>query len=194
MPIQKIIKNFKAHLTLFFIGFILGPACDLFHNVTLTSGYLHPQFLGLAFWVPLLFGSATLLIGLSHTLTPLLFKQKIVLKKDVPLYIPLILFAFQYALSGYVFAPLASKFLILLFVTALNIWILKSSAFDLVLAIITGISGCAVEVLLGISGHFFYFEMHRQFSGIPYWLPLLYMTASLAVGELGRRLYLKKSS
>lgn len=63
----------------------------------------------------------------------------------------------------------------------------NKSLFGLFLAVLVGFIGSIVEILIAETGHFYYNVKH--FHGIPYWLPFLYMTASVAVGNLGKKLY-----
>ena len=55
-----------------------------------------------------------------------------------------------------------------------------------VLAILTAIVGTGFEMVLTTTGHFYYTQPHIL--GVPVWLPLLYICASIAVGNLGRKL------
>lgn len=184
----QILKNFRVHFLLFALGFFLGPFCDLFHNVTGTSAYKSPQILGLARWVPFLFGSAVFVIGFSQTLVRVFMSDQNRTKACSPI-IPLMLFVFQYALSGYLVAPLVVKTMLLVFVSVLCVWMLKSSALSLVLALVTAFGGTGFEILLGQWGEFFYFQKHQNFWGVPLWLPAIYFTASLAVSHLAWSLY-----
>src|SRR6266436_4223273 len=58
----------RALLWLFMLGAILGTALDAFHVYSYVQQYTRPAFFGLAWWVPLLFGSAAVAIGYSHPL------------------------------------------------------------------------------------------------------------------------------
>lgn len=169
------------------IGFFLGPASDLFHNVTNTSGYPYPAFLGLAWWVPLLFSGATVLVALSHVYSDKLFRQpkrELSWKKVI---FGLLSFFLIYAISGFLKINLLPKFLILA-VIALDVWFFfDKTLYGFILSILTAICGCLVESSLVQIGHFYYVE--PDFLGVPYWLPFLYITASVSVGNLGRKLF-----
>ena len=64
-------KKFSNAIFLFLIGAIFGPVGDSFHVVSGTTDYppdlFQLYFWRLPYWVPLIFGAATLAIGLSHS-------------------------------------------------------------------------------------------------------------------------------
>src|SRR5206468_2247841 len=67
----------QAILLLFLLGAILGSALDAFHTSSGVERYPLPALFGLAWWVPLLFGSAAVAIGYSHPLAdPLLHNRR----------------------------------------------------------------------------------------------------------------------
>src|SRR5437870_12122491 len=53
---------------LFLLGATLGTALDVFHVYSYVERYPTPVLFGVAWWVPLLFGSAAVAIGYSHPL------------------------------------------------------------------------------------------------------------------------------
>src|SRR5262249_58800717 len=57
-----------AILTLALFGATLGPASDAVHVHTGTTAYAHPVLFGQAWWVPPLFASASVAIGLGRPL------------------------------------------------------------------------------------------------------------------------------
>lgn len=57
---------------------------------------------------------------------------------------------------------------------------------NLLLALVTAISGTLVEMILVAAGAFAY--LRPDFLGVPYWLPCIYACASQAVGDFGRAL------
>lgn len=169
------------------LGFFLGPLADLFHNLSETSYYPHPFFLGLAFFVPFLFGSATVLVGLSHVFIDQILSRHISLTWT-QVVLGLVGFLGIYAVSGYF--RLGPSFLLYLLLgsIAIVIWyFLDQTAVGLFLALLTAIGGCAVEITLGLVGQFHYNA--PDLWGIPLWLPFLYMVASVAVGNLARKMY-----
>jgi hypothetical protein len=69
----------------------------------------------------------------------------------------------------------------------LNFWLLAGRGWqNVLLSLVTAITGTLVEMLLVAAGAFSY--LHPDFIGVPYWLPCIYACASLAVGDLGRSL------
>src|SRR5437588_12706585 len=64
-------------LWLFLLGATLGTALDSLHVHSGVERYPLPVLFGLAWWVPLLFGSAAVAIGYSHPLVdPLLHNRR----------------------------------------------------------------------------------------------------------------------
>lgn len=178
---------FAKILFLFCIGAILGPVSDSFHVMSLTSGYPFPKYFGLAWWVPILFGGATVVLAISHVGADKLFKRpkKAISWKEV--IGGLLCFMFIYYASGFLVLPDLYRIIVLGFF-AFAVWYLFDKSFlGLILAIIVAFFGCLVEILIIGTGHFYY--NIKDIYGIPYWLPFLYMTASVAVGNLGRKLY-----
>src|SRR6266568_9121381 len=64
-------------LWLFLLGATFGTALDALHVYTGVERYPMPAFLGVAWWVPLLFGAAAIAIGYSHPLVdPLISRTR----------------------------------------------------------------------------------------------------------------------
>jgi len=176
-------------LFIFVIGAVLGPISDLFHVKSLTSGYPFHKYFGLAWWVPLLFGSATVVVAISHVLADKLFKRQPRELSMRQVVMGLWSFMFIYYASGYLMLSQYYKIAALGFI-AFSIWyIFDKTLLGLILAFLTAIFGCLIEIMIIQTGHFYY--NIKDFFGIPYWLPFLYMTASVVVGNLGRKLFLK---
>ncbi len=174
-------------ILLFVCGGILGSLCDLFHVSNYITGYRSPYILAQAWWVPLIFGTATLAIALSHVYFDQIFKRpKYNLKWTKVLY-GIIAFIFMYFISAYWPASSHSKIILLAF-AATTIWyIFDKTVGGLVYAIITAIIGSAVEISLVQSGAFHYTQ--PEFYGIVYWLPFLYIAGSVVVGNVGRVMF-----
>src|ERR1700730_17435063 len=67
----------RTLLWLFLPGATLGTALDTFHVFSGVERYTTPTLLGVAWWVPLLFGCAAVAIGYSHSmLDPLLHHRR----------------------------------------------------------------------------------------------------------------------
>ncbi|HLQ29766.1 MAG TPA: hypothetical protein VK140_11100, partial [Ktedonobacteraceae bacterium] len=171
-----------------------GTALDAFHVYSKVERYTVPVFFGLAWWVPFLFGGAAVAIGYSHPMVdPLLHQRRIPYR---------LLFSVG-ELTWVVLAYLVSatsldsiaKVGLMTFIY-LNFWLLAGRGWqNLLLSVVTAITGTLVEMLLVAAGAFSY--LHPDFigvPGVPYWLPCIYACASLAVGDLGRSLILPLST
>ena len=174
-------------LVLFVFGAILGTVCDLFHVVNDITGYNYKSFGEQAWWTPVIFGLATLAIALSHAS----FDQKWGANKRLLTW-PKVLyglmgFVFLYYISGY-WSVLSHMKFVILALGALTVWYMfDKSGYGVIYMILTAIIGCAVEISLVKAGQFYY--TNAEIFGIVLWLPFLYMTGSVAVGNLGRKLF-----
>lgn len=75
----------------------------------------------------------------------------------------------------------------LLILIYLNFWLLAGRSWqNLLLSLVTAITGTLIEMTLVAAGAFSY--VHPDILGVPLWLPCIYACASLAVGDLGRSL------
>ena len=173
-------------LTLFLMGITLGPLFDGFHTYSGTTAYPNPLFLKMAWWVPLLFGIAYVVIGVTHFDFYKFFKAKKQFLGWSQVIIGFLSFALIYFASGFLIeGPLKT---VLLFSSAILIWVLFSGTWQgLTLAIFTGLSGTLIEILFIHYKTFFYLQ--PDLWGIPYWLPALYLAGSVAGGNLVRKLW-----
>ncbi|HVB73235.1 MAG TPA: hypothetical protein VNE38_06725 [Ktedonobacteraceae bacterium] len=174
----------RTLLWLFLLGATLGTALDAYHVYSHVERYSTPTLIGVAWWVPLLFGCAAMLIGYSHLLVdPLLYHRRF-----RPLFSSLLGLAWlplAYLICASFFDTLTKTALVLL--VYFNFWLLAGSDWqNLVFSLITAISGTLVEMILVAAGAFSY--VHPDLLGVPYWLPGIYACASLALGDLGRSL------
>lgn len=171
-------------LWLFLLGAVAGTALDAFHVHTQVERYPSPVLFGVAWWVPLLFGSAAVLIGYSHTLVDPLLHQR----RSPPLINSIAELAWlvlAYLISAGMLDTITKTGLLLLIY--LNFWLLAGRAWqNLVFSFVTAITGTLIEMILVAAGAFTH--LHPDFLGVPYWLPCIYAIASLAVGDLGRSL------
>lgn len=175
----------RAILLLFLLGAILGSVLDAFHTSSGVERYPIPAFFGLPWWVPLLFGSAAVAIGCSHPLAdPLLHNRRPPRRIWISL-AALGWLVLAYLVTGSFLDSLAKAGL--LAVLYFNFWLLSGGGWqNLVLSLVTAITGTLIEMILVAAGAFFY--LHPDFIGVPYWLPCMYACASLAVGDVGRSL------
>jgi hypothetical protein len=170
---------------LFLAGAICGTALDAFHVYSSIERYHRPAFLGVAWWVPLLFGFATVSIGYSHP-----FMDPLIHNIRRPRRLTTSIAELSWLLLAYVIA--AGTFTsiskaILLGLIYFNFWLLTGRGWrNLLLSVVTAITGTLIEMTLVAAGAFSYLQ--SDIFGIPYWLPFMYACASLAVGDLGRSL------
>lgn len=175
----------RTILWLFLLGAIFGTMLDAFHVYSYVEQYTRPAFLGVAWWVPLLFGFAAVAIGYSHPrIDPLIqnFRHARRLSTSIA--------ELAWLLLAYVIAasPISSlSKTILLALIYFNFWLLTGRGWqNLLLSLVTAITGTLVEMTLVAAGAFSYLQ--PDILGVPYWLPFMYACASLAVGDLGRSL------
>ncbi len=170
---------------LFLLGSIIGTAMDAWFVYGGIERYPSPVLFGVAWWVPLLFGAAAITIGYSHALVdPLLQHRR---RHPHPLVTSgeLLWLVLAYTIGVSILNTLAKVGLLL--VIYLNFWVIAGSGWqNLLLSLVTAITGTLVEMILVTVGMFSY--LHPDFIGVPYWLPCIYLCASLAVGDFGRSL------
>jgi hypothetical protein len=170
---------------LFLLGALLGTGLDAIDVYSHVERYAQPVLFGLAWWVPLLFGAAAVAIGYSHPLVdPLIGNIRPARRLSVSLG-ELTWLLLAQLLGASTLNSIAKTGLILLIY--LNFWLLTGRGWqNLLLSLVTAITGTLVEMTLVAAGAFSY--LHPDIFGIPYWLPCIYACASLAVGDLGRSL------
>ncbi len=175
----------RTIIWLFLLGAMFGTALDAFHVYSSVEKYPRPAFLGVAWWVPLLFGFATIAIGYSHPLVdPLIHNLR------RPRRLSTSIAELAWLLLAYVIAASSISSLaktILLSLIYFNFWLLTGRGWqNLLLSLVTAITGTLVEMILVAGRTFLYLQ--PDIRGVPYWLPFMYAIASLAVGDLGRSL------
>lgn len=174
------------------LGTLLGPACDWFHVFTHTAGYAYPALFGLAWWVPLLFGLATVAVALSHIEMDRLCKREPRKIAWSTVWAGLFSFVAIYFISGFMRAPFAQKFIILGIIAVMIWFVFDRTVYGFLLGIATALAGCMVEITLCRSRMYYYTS--PDFLGIPAWLPFLYLAASVSVGNLSRKLLGEENS
>jgi hypothetical protein len=185
-PAQDAARWVPAAGVLALAGATVGTGLDAIHVHTGTTAYAHPVLFGQAWWVPPLFASAGLAIGLGRPLV----ERVLGLRRPAPSAAAvaggMALFVLAYATSGLVGGgPLLRSFLLAaLFLVAWLLW--DRTGLGLVLAVLTAAAGTAVEVTLVRTGTFVYRE--PSLAGVTIWLPWLYGCAAVGVGNLGKRL------
>jgi hypothetical protein len=163
-------------------GAVLGTLLDGVHVATATTRYTHPTVAGLAWWVPLMFGGATVAIGASHRLVDRWLRRD--LRPDGGrVAAGMVLVLGLWATSGLV-KP-AGTALWILAPASVAMWLLLDRTLvGLGLAIATAISGVVVEATLVSLGVFTY--VAPDAGRVASWLPWLYVAASVAVGNYAR--------
>jgi hypothetical protein len=183
-------------LVLFMVGAVFGSLGDLTHVLTGTTTY-PPLVYGIYFfgllpyWVPLLFGTAGIAIGASHPWAdrwlgggtrPGTRTWGLVAAGSSA-------FLGLDALSGWLPRDSLGIASVVLAAGALGLWIWLDRTWQgLVLAAATALVGTAFEVMLIRRGIFAYRPQLSGLAGAAPWLPWLYVAASVAVGNLGRKL------
>lgn len=184
----------KRLLILFLTGFVLGPIGDYTHVISETTAYPQDRFgyylLTVPFWVPFLFGTAALLIGMTHPFWDKILgvsRERIGVRNYSIAFLGLLAFLGLYALSGYLPFRTGGLNDMILAGMAILIWFTLDRTWQgIVLGIATAIAGTLTEIYLVRSGAFFYLPRAANFFGVPTWLPWLYFGASVAVGNWGR--------
>lgn len=153
---------------------------DALHVASGATYYTHPLVLGVAWWSPVLFGSASFVMLWATRL----FRRSLELK---PLAAPTALvigdglaFVTAYAATSFLGdAPIA------LAVTLTAFWAVRGASVPLwvaVWSIAAASAGLAAEVTLSYLGIFGY---HRpDLFGIPWWLPTIYLHAGIFSARL----------
>jgi hypothetical protein len=174
-------------LWLILLGATVGPVLDHVHVATGTIRYPHPALWGQAWWVPLLYAGAALSIGLSHpAMDRLLGRRTTRGRSTVALVVGIAGMGAVWAGSGFLkdFPLMAGA---VLAPAALALWWWLDGTWQgLVLAASTALGGAVVEYSLIQAGLFAYC---MPFVGpVPSWLPWLYVSGSVAMGNVGRRI------
>ncbi len=184
-------------LILFITGFCLGPIGDYFHVATETTGYPTGRyafyFFGLPYWVPLLFGSAAVVVGMTHPWLDLILPgspSRPGARNGAWALGGVLVFLGLYLASGLLPGPAGSANDALMGMLALMVWAMLDRTWQgIFLGIVTALSGTLVEILLVQGEIFFYHPGRDNLMGVPSWLPWLYFAASVTLGNFGR--YLK---
>lgn len=173
-------------LVLILAGATLGSFFDALHVASGTTAYTHPTYFGLPWWVPLMYAIAVLGIGLSHPHIDRRFSRP---ARTIPiskLLLGLLALGAIWSASGLLPLPHWQTGLILGPAAVFVWWAFDRTRVGVLLAVLTAIAGCTLEILLSRLGLFKY--THPDVAGVASWLPWIYVAASVAVGNLGRAL------
>jgi hypothetical protein len=177
---------------------LLGPILDNFHSVSGVLSYVEPKHIDILgkfsittdTWVPPLFAVAGVGIGSIYlSLDELLDTPPEARDPSIPrVALCIVLFIFQYYMSGLLFQAHFTPF-------ALGAWLAALAgvgfiSFDgtvagLTTSSLTAILGPLVEIVL-INGFHLYTYAEPDFLGVPDWIPIVYFLGGPAVGGLAR--------
>lgn len=186
-------KEFKVAFLVFISSFFIGPIGDMVHVATKTTGYPdHYAFyvLGIPWWVFPFFGFSGAAIGFNYHLLDTKFfkskKERIGEKNFWIGFLSVLFFVFTYCLSGYLTtihtSPLVNN-LILGGLTFLLWLVIDKTWQSLVIATWITFLGILVETTLVRLNVFWYEPTDNLLFGVASWLPWLYMTLTIGVGN-----------
>src|SRR6185437_190430 len=173
----------RAAIVLALLGAMLGPVLDYAHVATGAIRY-PPGVRFVPWWVPLLYAGAALAIGLSHPAA-----DRLLGGASPPLTRPrlaagFVAFCAIWFLSGALPFGSAAVAALLAPASLALWWWLDRRWQGLVQAAATAAGGCAVELTLSRAGLFAH--THPDVLGLAWWLPWLYVAASVGLGNVGR--------
>ncbi len=170
---------------LFLVGAVLGATLDGFHTWSGTLSYPSPVFLKMAWWVPPVFGAATLSIADGTVKADSFLRRPFRKVARTEVAAGLALFIAVYYASGFWQADTLTKTWTFSLVAA-ALWVFSDGTWQGSLqAAVTAIIGCAFENALSSTGAFAYSA--PDIARIPFWLAPVYLCAAIAVGNLGRK-------
>lgn len=183
----SVVPPIRTVLILAALGAALGPVLDYAHVATGAIRY-GESVRFVPWWVPLLYTGAALSIGLSHPITDTILRH--------PRRLPLtparvaagfVAFCAIWFASGALPGSSAIVTAILAPASLAVWWWLDRTAIGLLMAAITAVGGSLTEITLSRAGLFSH--THQDVLGLAYWLPWIYVAASVALGNVGRWLW-----
>lgn len=171
----------------FAIGAIAGSLLDAVHTHTGTTRYPEPIVFRMAWWTPLLFGTAGVLVLAAAPLAERVVRRPVAtVRSGIGEALAFLAFVASYVVSGVLPTGNLTKLTVMtgLFVSA--VVLVGRTLVALVLAAIGAIAGPVVEIVLVGRGAFAHLQ--PDFAGIPMWLPALYAAAPVACAPVGLRL------
>lgn len=179
-------KDIAKFVLVYLIGMILGPLMDGMHIHSGVLTYNDPEAVQ-SWWVPFLFGGATLGITFLLIIIEKLFGQPSFVTTRRSTFFSVILFMLMYAFSAYSRMPSWSIFLVIaLAAVSLGVKYINNKP-SLLLVILVTLIGPVVEITISSSGLFHYIA--PDIWGIPLWLYPLYTCAAIAVGHLLKTIF-----
>lgn len=168
----------------FLLGATAGSLLDGIHTHSGMTLYPTPWVWMMAWWTPLVFGFAVVAIASNHL--ALDHAAPRTRPSAVNVTLAIVTFVIAYFASGYLPLDNPAKAVVLA-AFAVGAWLAYDRSWQgAMMALVTGTLGPMFEV--GMT-HFGLFQhLHPDVWGVPLWLCGLYGTASVAVGNLARRL------
>lgn len=175
----------RAAITLFALGATLGVALDVMHVWTRTTEYPDPEIFGIKWWVFPLFSSAAITFGLARPFWERVLGWRTPAPAWPNVVAGMALFVAAYLCSGMLPFSSPGKFAVLAVCAAAS-FALDRTLLGALLGVSAAVLGTGFEALLIAGGGFRY--VAPDFLGVAMWLPLLYVTVGISVGNLGKRL------
>ena len=176
----------KACIVLSALGATVGSLLDSVHTHSGTTEYANPVFFRMAWWVPPEFALAALAIGLSRPLWERVLERRTAAPPAWSVTFGMVMFMLAYVLSGFLPFDWTTKSLVLVLIFGLVWTVCDRTALGVFLAGATALLGTSTEISLVRLDLFSY--LHPNLSVVAGWLPWLYASAAIAVGNLGKRL------
>jgi hypothetical protein len=174
----------RAAAVLAVLGATLGVALDWMHVVSGTTAYARPLAIGVAWWTFPLFAGAGVAIGLGPRLVERALGRRDEVPSERSAAIGMACFVGAY-LASCVVRGMAGA-IALAAIAGLAWWLVDRRGIGVVHAVLAAIGGTAVEIALVRGG--FFSHAGTEIAGVAMWLPCLYLTASIGIGPLARRL------
>ena len=165
----------KLYFLLFVIGAVVGTFLDGLQTYAGLAFYTHPVFFQTAWWVPFLFGSATVVIGLVHR------KGECGPNARTRFFGSVAFLTLACLITAFFKIESLHKAGLLLALYFLSWGMFDRTSRGLLLAVGLAVIGPAVESFLGQLNLYHY--THPDLFGVPCWLPFLYLHISQAAGK-----------
>ncbi|HEX8793569.1 MAG TPA: hypothetical protein VF765_21650 [Polyangiaceae bacterium] len=175
----------RAWLAVAAAGAVICTVCDHLHVVTGVLAYPHVAFWGEAWWVPLLFGAASVVIVANAGVLRRMFSAP-------PLPIPSarrVLAGGVAFVTAYAFTAFGHELPNVVAAVLAGFWLaraLQAPAWLIAYSIATAVGGSAFEATWSALGFFRY--LVPDFAGIPRWLPGIYLHVAFLTADLERLL------
>jgi hypothetical protein len=182
----------KTAFKIFLLGFFLAPIGDMVHVATGTTSYPTTYawyLLGIPWWVFPFFGISGVTLAFSNDFTETRFfkkKKRLGETSAVYAYFGVTLFLICYILSGLLNGnPLLAN--LVLGLLGIIFWYSLDRTFSgFLIGIYTGLIGTSVEIFLVHNQVFSYLAPNTTLFGVATWLPWLYFTLAIGLGNFLR--------